>query len=266
MAAKVRELCHLSMTKASKATNKHYSPAKQLYMNLFYTTHIEGNLATLPEEEARHCVQVLRYQVGDRLTLTDGLGHWYEGPILEAGKKHCLVSIEKTTDFSMPGYGALHIAMAPTKNINRTEWFLEKATEIGIGHIHLILTAHSERRKVRIDRLDKVVLSAMKQSLKAHKPVLHEKLCSFSDFLASELPPQRYIAYLDEGVKGSLKENYRPGPGVCILIGPEGGFSPEEVEAAQQKNFMPVTLGKSRLRTETAGLVACHTINLLNDE
>lgn len=235
-------------------------------MNIFYTPQIENGLAHLTEEEARHCVQVLRHQKGDWLTLTDGKGHWYKGPIIETGKKYCLVGIQETIESPAPKSQSLHIALAPTKNINRTEWFLEKATEIGIGKISLIRTAHSERKKVRFDRLEKVLLSAMKQSLKAYKPVLRTELIPYSSFLETELPPQRFIAYLGEGVKGSLKENYRTGPGVCILIGPEGGFDPQEVEAAQKKNFVPVTLGESRLRTETAGLVACHTINLLNDE
>jgi 16S rRNA (uracil1498-N3)-methyltransferase len=234
-------------------------------MNLFYTTNISPGLAELPEEEARHCIQVLRHQVGDELSITDGMGKWYKGPIVEAGKKRCLVSIEQTIDYPVPASHGLHLAIAPTKNISRMEWLLEKATEIGIGHIHLLLTAHSERRRVRIDRLEKVVLSAMKQSLKAWKPVLHEELIPFTQFLQSDLPEQRFIAYLGEGVKGSLKENYTVGKGVCIMIGPEGGFSPEEVKAAEAVQFIPVSLGNSRLRTETAGLVACHTINLLNE-
>ena len=148
-------------------------------MQLFFTTHIEDRLAYLSEEEARHCFQVLRYREGRQLSFTDGQGHFYEGKIVEASKKACVIGIEKMTAVPKNWNFNLHIAIAPTKNIARTEWFIEKATEIGIDQVSLILTEHSERRKVRIDRLEKLLLSAMKQSLKAHKPILSPTLIPF---------------------------------------------------------------------------------------
>lgn len=234
-------------------------------MQLFFTTQIEGGLAYLPEEEARHCFQVLRYREGQQLTFTDGQGHFYEGKIVEASKKACVIGIDKKTAAPKSWNFGLHIAIAPTKNIARTEWFIEKATEMGIDQISLILTKHSERRKVRIDRLEKRLLSAMKQSLKAYKPSLSPDLIPFKDFIDTTNAPHQLMAYLGEGVKGSIRENYTPSENVCIMIGPEGGFSAAEAQAAQQKGFTAISLGKSRLRTETAGLVACHTIHLLNE-
>jgi 16S rRNA (uracil1498-N3)-methyltransferase len=234
-------------------------------MQLFFTTQIEEGLAYLPEEEARHCFQVLRYREGQQLSFTDGQGHFYEGKIVEASKKNCVIGIKKKTAVPKSWNFNLHIAIAPTKNIARIEWFIEKATEIGIDQISLILTEHSERRKVRADRLEKRILAAMKQSLKAHKPSLSPELIPFREFIDTTKASQQLIAYLGQGVKGSIRENYSPPESVCIMVGPEGGFSAAEAEAARQKGFRAVHLGKSRLRTETAGLVACHTIHLLNE-
>jgi len=233
-------------------------------MNLFYTTNIDGQRASLPEEEARHCVQVLRHKIGDEIHLIDGKGGFYRGVIVEARKKHCVVQIVAAQQEYGKRPFRLHLAVAPTKNISRTEWLLEKTTEIGVETISPLLCAHSERRVVKPARLEKVLLSAAKQSLKAYVPELRP-LQSFDDFVANA-PSEgsKFIAYLGEGVKGSLKENYQPGTDVCILIGPEGGFSPQEAEVAVSKGFLPVGLGSSRLRTETAGLVAAHTIELMN--
>ena len=234
------------------------------FMNLFYTTEIDGRRASLPEEEARHCVQVLRHRVGDEVHLIDGKGGFYRGDIVEAGKKHCVVQIEEAQqEYGKRAY-RIHLVVAPTKNNSRLEWLLEKATEIGIDEITPVYCAHSERRVVKPARLEKVLLSATKQSLKAYLPQLHPML-PFPDFLDTlSSGQQKYIAYLGDGVKGSLKDNYRPGTDVCILVGPEGGFSPEEAEMAMAKGFQPVSLGPSRLRTETAGLAAVHTIQLMN--
>ena len=233
-------------------------------MNLFYTTNIQDGIACLPEEEARHCMQVLRHKEGDEITFADGKGNWYTGIILEGSKKSCLLSIRQRKELTHVLPCKLHIAIAPTKNINRIEWFLEKATEIGIHRISLIISEHSERRKVRIDRLEKVILTAMKQSLKAHLPTLDKDLVPFKTFIQQEQSGQKMIAYLGEGVNSTLKENYQVGDDVCIMVGPEGGFSAREAEAAIAAGFLPVSLGKSRLRTETAGVTACHTINLIN--
>lgn len=240
--------------------------AKRTSLQLFYTDRIttEG-LAYLPEAEARHCLQVLRHQIGDEITFTNGQGGWFRGDITEAGKKSCTLRITHREQRARPSRGHLHLVLAPPKSIDRTEWFLEKATEIGVDAITLMVTEHSERRRVRTDRLAKVVRAAMKQSLKAYEPTLTEGLLPFERVLEEVETQQKFIAYLGDGVKGSLAENYRPGGSVCILVGPEGGFGSAEVELARQAGYSPVSLGTARLRTETAGVVACHIINLLSD-
>lgn len=233
-------------------------------MQLFYTTDVHEDRLTLGEEESRHCLQVLRKRVGDVVFAVDGKGLFFEASIEEARKKSCLCRIRRRwkEEENAP---FLHIAIAPTKSIDRLEWFLEKATEIGIQKITPILCRYSERKAVRADRLEKVLLSAMKQSQRAFLPAL-APLTNLGDFLSREMygPGQKFIAHNDEHVKSHLKENYTPGQDVCILIGPEGGFSGEETALAQESGFKPVHLGKYRLRTETAGLAACLTVNLVN--
>ena len=231
-------------------------------MILFYTDRIDGNHAFLDEEEARHCGQVLRKKPGDLVRFVDGQGGWYEGVLTDVRKKECRIAIQEARPAYEPFTTGLHIAIAPTKNSSRLEWFLEKATEIGITDISLIICQHSERRKVRTDRLRKIVVAAMKQSLRARLPRLHDPV-PFNSFVRQfATDGQRYIARGDQNV--SLKDNYPPGTDVLILIGPEGDFSPTELELATQHGFRGVHLGPHRLRTETAGLVACHTIQLLN--
>lgn len=238
-----------------------YIPA----MNLFYTTDIQGDLIFLTEAEARHAVQVLRMQEGDSISVIDGQGGWYEGTIVETGKRRCVARIdEKRQEVNQRPY-RVHLAIAPTKNINRFEWCLEKATEIGVDEITPLLCFHSERRHLRADRLEKVLIAAMKQSLKASLPHLNE-LTKIDEFLSrTRENQQQFIAYLGEEVKEHLKDNYLPGENVTILIGPEGDFSEGEIETARQQGFTGVTLGKSRLRTETAGIVACHIVQLMNE-
>ncbi len=235
-------------------------------MILFYATDIRDELIYFPEEEARHAVQVLRRQPGEAVTVVDGRGGWYEATLVEASKKHCVARIDRY----VADYGRrpcqVHLAIAPTKNINRFEWFLEKATELGIDRITPLLCFHSERRNLRADRLEKILLAAMKQSLKAYLPQLDE-LTPFDRFIRREAEGerQRFIAYLGPRTKGHLKDNYRPGNDVTILIGPEGDFSEEEIDLALAHGYDGVSLGASRLRTETAGIAACHIANLLNE-
>ena len=219
------------------------------------------------EEEARHCIQVLRKRVGDSLHFVDGKGGRYEGEIIEAGKKKCILSIKKKTISYKASSAKVHIAIAPTKSIDRFEWFLEKATEIGIDEISPILCRHSERKRIRTDRLQKIILAAMKQSLSAHLPKLHE-LESFEQFLLrikehSE-EAECFIAHCEKENDIHLKKKYSKAKDVIILIGPEGDFSPSEIELAYQHNFSAINLGHNRLRTETAGVIACHIINLIN--
>lgn len=232
-------------------------------MILFYTNYIDGNIARLDQDQARHCVQVLRKKVGDAISFVDGEGGFYEGIIQETGKKKCVIQIlQNKQGFNKRPFN-LHIAIAPTKNINRLEWFLEKATEIGIDEITPIICHHSERRHLKTDRLRKIIVAAMKQSLKAYLPILHEPL-SFKQFM--QLHRTTEVKYIAQGAESiALKDNYSMQKDVLLLIGPEGDFSKDELALAYENGFQGVHMGKNRLRTETAGIVACHTLNLLNE-
>lgn len=232
-------------------------------MHLFYTPDITGNEYTLPEEESKHCIKVLRLEVGDEIFLIDGRGGFYRCEITQPNAKRCEVKcIEKTEHYGKRDFH-IHIAIAPTKNIERTEWFLEKCTEIGIDEITPLLCDHSERKVIKEDRLEKVIISAMKQSLKADLPLLHP-MTDFSRFVTTHKNTIKCIAHCDEGNKKRLNETYIFGQDITILIGPEGDFSGEEIALALKNDFIPVTLGESRLRTETAGIVACHSIHFMN--
>lgn len=233
-------------------------------MHLFFTPDITDNDYTLNEIESKHCIKVLRLKVNDHIQLIDGKGNFYQAQIANADPKRCKVNITKIIkEFSKRNH-YLHIAIAPTKNIDRFEWFLEKATEIGIDEITPILCEHSERKIIKPERLEKVIISAIKQSLKAYKPKLNE-LTNYRDFIEQNFDGIKYIAHCEENEKETLKLNYNLGNNVLILIGPEGDFSPTEIILAKQNNFKEISLGESRLRTETAGVVACHTVNLLNE-
>lgn len=232
-------------------------------MNLFYAPDISGGEYTLAQEESKHLVRVLRMQAGDEVTLTDGKGYFYFCRIDEAGPKACRVKIIRKTRGNDRHARMIHMAVAPTKNISRYEWFLEKATEIGIGHITPLICEHSERKQVKTERLERVLVAAMKQSLKSTLPRLEQPV-KFSDFINRPMEGEKYIAYIDPEVTEELSKVYTKGRPALILIGPEGDFSPEEVALAMQKGFRPVRLGLSRLRTETAAVVACHTVNLVN--
>ena len=232
-------------------------------MNLFYTPDIEGEHYTLSPEESKHCVRVLRFVEGEPVALVDGKGNWFRGEIERADAKGCKVRItEKTSHYGRRPF-RLHLAVAPTKNLDRMEWMLEKCTEMGIDEITLLNTEHSERKVVKEERLEKVIVAAMKQSLKAYLPKLNP-MVSFREFVKGRPEGCKFIAHCHEGEKKRLDEVYAAGEDVVILIGPEGDFSPEEVECARREGFVPITLGTSRLRTETAGMVACHSINFMN--
>ena len=231
-------------------------------MHLFFTPDITSDSYTLDQHESKHCVRVLRLTEGDKVTLIDGVGGWYECAIADANPKACKVRVDtKIADFNKPGFN-LHIAIAPTKNTDRIEWFLEKATEIGVTEITPLLCRFSERKVIKPERLERIIVSAMKQSQKAYLPKLHA-LTPFADFVSDHNNNNKFIAHCYQQDKRSLKSEYMGG-NVTILIGPEGDFSEEEVALAIQKGYVPVSLGDSRLRTETAGVVACHTVNLFN--
>lgn len=231
-------------------------------MHVFYTPDIQTK-TELPEEEAQHCIRVLRLTAGDEITLTDGKGNFYRAEISASTNKRCLVNIIETI-YQEPLWPChLHIAMAPTKNMDRNEWFAEKATEIGFDELTFLNCRFSERKVIKTERIEKILVSAIKQSLKARLPVLNE-MTDFDKFISRDFKGQKFIAHCYEGEKPLLRDVLQKGEDALVLIGPEGDFSEEEVKKAIEKGFIPISLGKSRLRTETAALVACHTMNLMN--
>jgi len=233
-------------------------------MHIFYTPDISGNNYTLNETESKHCVRVLRLDKGDEITLVDGCGGYFTAEIADPNPKRCLVNVIKSElNFGLRNF-QIHVAIAPTKNIERMEWFLEKATEIGINRVIPILCQHSERKEIKHERLEKVMVSAMKQSLKAYLPQLDD-LTKLSDLINQPFEGLKFIAHCGEQHRELLKNRIVPNHNYLILIGPEGDFSPEEIELALKSGFQAVSLGDSRLRTETAGVVACHTLNLMNE-
>lgn len=234
-------------------------------MHLFYTPEIQLKDETfiLSEDESKHCIKVLRLQLGDQIVLINGVGGWFEAEIIDAHPKRTLVKIlSLIPNFNQRNH-YLHIAIAPTKNIERMEWFLEKATEIGIDEITPILCAHSERKDLKLERLSKRITAAMKQSLKAYHPKLNA-LTSFGDFVQNVDSTQKFIAHCAGGEKAYLKDVLQTPSSCTILIGPEGDFSPKEIQSAIQHEFIPISLGEARLRTETAALAACFEVNFLN--
>lgn len=231
-------------------------------MHVFYTPDIQSH-AELPEEEAAHAVRVLRLQAGDGVMLTDGNGNFYRAEIGAATNKRCLLNIVETLPQEPLWSGHLHLAMAPTKNMDRTEWFAEKATEIGFDELTFLNCRFSERKVIKTERIAKILVSAIKQSLKARLPKLNE-MTDFNRFITQPFKGQKFIAHCYEGEKPLLKDVIRKGEDALVLIGPEGDFSEEEVKKAIENGFTPISLGKSRLRTETAALVACHIMNLQN--
>ena len=234
-------------------------------MQLFYTPDISGDTYKLNEEESKHIVRVLRLKCNDTLTLTDGKGSMFKAQIINDNPKGVIVSIiEHIKNFEKRNY-KLILAVAPTKNIDRFEWFIEKATEIGVDKIVPLLCEHSERKCIKNERVEKIITSAVKQSLKAYHPELSE-MCRFKDFVKSQLPEDRFIAHCEEEKdKVLLKNVIELKKDVVILIGPEGDFTKEEITLARENGFRDVSLGNSRLRTETAAVVACHTVALINE-
>ena len=232
-------------------------------MQLFYAPELQGDQHTLDEQESKHCIKVLRLRTGDCIHLTDGKGNLFRAELMDENSRACSLKVIEI----FPEYGKrpyhIHMAVAPTKNINRYEWFLEKATEIGIDEITPLISQRSERRLVKTDRLNKVITAAVKQSVKAYHPILNEAM-AFKQIVEGDSHADKYIAYVEEGEHPLLQSLCSPGRDVLILIGPEGDFSPEEIAMARSNGFRTVSLGDSRLRTETAAIVACHTMALLN--
>lgn len=228
-------------------------------MHLFYQDQLP-EIKYLDLDESKHCIKVLRRQVGDEINLIDGKGTFYKAKITEAHQKKCAFEIIETTIEETPSYHR-HLAIAPTKNMDKMEWLVEKATEMGIDEISFFQSFHSERKIIKIDRLEKKVISAMKQSLKAKKPVLNE-IITFEKLLESSKAETQLIAYVDFENKVHMKNELNNQKNTLVIIGPEGDFTPDEVNLALTKGFKKVSLGNSRLRTETAALAAVHLMNL----
>lgn len=233
-------------------------------MHLFYNPALDNSFKQFffSLEESKHIVKVLRKAEGDIVNLTNGRGSLFQAKILEANPKKCkaqIISEEKT----IPRLHSLHIAIAPTKMNDRFEWFLEKATEIGIQEITPILCDHSERKVIKQERLEKVLQSAMKQSLQTFLPKLNP-LMSLQEFLGSVKGGLNLVAHCHPEEKLELKRRVQADKDVVILIGPEGDFSKDEINLALHEGFLPVSLGRNRLRTETAGIVACTTVAMIN--
>jgi 16S rRNA (uracil1498-N3)-methyltransferase len=232
-------------------------------MYLFYAPDLDPVDCFLSEEESKHCIKVLRLQKDDQIEVIDGKGNFYHAKITAPDPKKTRFTFQQTQQEFGKRNHHLHIAVAPTKNIERLEWFIEKATEIGIDEITPILCQHSERKIINHDRLNKVITSAVKQSLKAYHPQLNQ-LCTFSSLVKTQTGAQKWIAHCADAEKVSIKEALIPQKKYLILIGPEGDFSPQEINLALENGFQAITLGNSRLRTETAALEACFEVNFLN--
>lgn len=232
-------------------------------MQLFYIPDNFEDTIILPVDEAKHCIKVLRLGKGDEVQLVDGKGTIYRAIIEDDNWNNCTLRIsEKISDFGKRNYH-LHIAVAPTKNTDRYEWFVEKAVEIGVDIITPLICEHSERKSIPTERLERIAISAMKQSVKAFKTEIRPAV-SFNQFVNSANEDLKLIAHCDEGNKTHIQKVAANKSSITILIGPEGDFSTKEINWAISKNFTPVSLGESRLRTETAAVAACYAINLLN--
>jgi len=233
-------------------------------MKLFYTPNITNSKSyVLEENESKHAIKVLRLQLKDSITLVDGKGFFYDAEITSDHPKKCEVTIlnkwQETN--TKPN---LHLAIAPTKNNDRLEWLVEKATEIGIAEITPIICDHSERKVLKTDRIEKRAVAAMKQSLKATLPTINQAI-KINDLLNKVFLGDKFIAYCYDENQNHFKELYNTGKNCLVLIGPEGDFSKNEIDLALKQNFKPISLGQSRLRTETAGLYICNAFNLLNE-
>lgn len=230
-------------------------------MELFYVENIEGSEWVMNAEESKHIVRVLRHKAGDHLQLTDGKGILYKAVITDDHIQHVTLNIEDVIrDYNQRKW-KMHLAVAPTKNIDRFEWMLEKVTEIGVDEITPLICRHSERKDLRVDRLNKILISAMKQSKQTWLPVLHQPK-SINEFLKLKHAGQKLICSLQQGLSKPIVEILPSESNYTILIGPEGDFSKDEIEMATKENFQCVELGHTRLRTETAAVVACTAVAL----
>jgi 16S rRNA (uracil1498-N3)-methyltransferase len=233
-------------------------------MNIFYLPEFQSGDIILNEEESGHAVKVLRLKENDPVTLVDGKGNLLEGEITTAHPKKCRIKVLSVKEeFGKKNY-RLHLAVAPAKNSDRMEWLVEKATEIGLNEFTPLICRYSERKQIHVNRLEKVAVAAMKQSLKAYLPIIHE-IIPFEKFISLNFQAKKFIAHCAPGEKPHLFSLICQKEDVLVLIGPEGDFSPDEIACAKQHGFQEISLGNSRLRTETAALAACHTVALCNE-
>lgn len=234
-------------------------------MHIFYTPQISADEThfTLSEEESKHCVRVLRLSIGSNVQLVDGRGGVFEAQVVDDHPKRTHLRIDSFTATKKIRDYHLHLMVAPTKNIERFEWFLEKSTEIGIDAITPILCDHSERKEIKWDRLNKIIVAAMKQSQQYYLPQLNEIL-AFDEVVIANYSAKKFIAHCEDGQKQFLSECLNQKEDLIILIGPEGDFSSQEIEQATSASFTPISLGSTRLRTETAATVAVLEASLIN--
>ena len=236
-------------------------------MELFYSNTINKDVITLDYIESNHCLKVLRKSIGDPVSIVNGEGTLYKGKIISSDKE-CKIKIEKIfNNYGKKDY-YIHIGISPLKNNHRIEWFIEKSVEIGIDEISFIDCSRTIRKKINIDRLNKTAISAMKQTLKAKIPKINP-ISEITDFIKNNMNDNKFICHLEEDISRTIfdyKNNFKFKGTSCILIGPEGDFTPDEINFSNKNNFSYLSLGESRLRAETAGVIACHLLNIVNDE
>jgi 16S rRNA (uracil1498-N3)-methyltransferase len=233
-------------------------------MQIFYAPDITSSIYTLDPNESKHLIRVLRMAKGDHVRLIDGKGNMFEGIINEPDQSGCIIEITgKIADFEKRHY-RLHIAISPLKNPERFEWLIEKIVEIGVDEITPVICRNTEKPGIKSARINNIIISAMKQSLKAYKPVLNDP-CSFNDFICTDLSGIRMIAHCNGSIeRDRLSHVYVKNENAIVMIGPEGDFDTEEINSAIGRGFKSIHLGSSRLRTETAGIAACHSIYFIN--
>jgi 16S rRNA (uracil1498-N3)-methyltransferase len=232
-------------------------------MHVFFQPHISDDMVWLDSEESRHCVRVLRMRTGQEVLISDGAGHGYPAILAEANPKTCVLKITGHPLHEPARSPRLHMAVAPTKNIDRFEWFLEKATECGVDEITPVICENSERTTIKPERLEKILVAAMKQSQRLWLPVLNPAI-PLKQWFQKPLPGKRMIAHCAPGEKNTLQSCLSPAEDALLLVGPEGDFSPDEIHAAMDHGFQAITLGRHRLRTETAAIALCIQVNTLN--
>jgi len=232
-------------------------------MDIFYSDNINNNFIELSESESHHCAKVMRKKKGDLVSVLDGKGSKYTALIIQADKKNVLLEIKTIDRVPNSGIG-LHLIISPTKSHDRIDWLIEKATEIGIQKISFMNCARTERKKINLDRIKRISISAIKQSGQRYAPKINNIL-SYKQIIDNISDDQRFIAHLEEDKKKHLRSVYNKSKNCCVLIGPEGDFTIDEINLAKENHFHSITLGKSTLRTETAGLFVASLINILNE-